>query len=76
MTPAQLSEWVYFMGMNKTRAAASLGVSRQTIYNWLTGHDPIPHAISLACAALAHGLREFKLPDTPPLATAELERVE
>ena len=74
ITPQQLDEWIRWMGVNKTKAAALIGVTRMTIYSWLEGRHPIPSWLGLVLTALAHGFREYHLPHGPqPIDNALIE---
>lgn len=65
LTGEQFAHWIEWMGISKTKAAEMLGVSRQSVYDWTGGATPCPPMLSLACAALAHGLRGYSLPNSP-----------
>lgn len=43
----------------RKRIGYELGVSQDRLRRWLSGTQPIPRHISLACAALAYGLPEW-----------------
>jgi hypothetical protein len=60
MTPASFAAWMNRLKLNKSEAAASLGIARSTLDRYLAGSVPIPHSIALACAAVAHGLAPIK----------------
>lgn len=58
MSPKSLSDWIVRLGLNKTRAAEALGISRNTLDGYLLGKHGIPKTVALACAALAYGIPE------------------
>jgi plasmid maintenance system antidote protein VapI len=58
MTSDSLAAWMERLGFNKVRAAAALGISRNTLDGYLTGKHDIPKTVALACAAIAYGLPE------------------
>jgi plasmid maintenance system antidote protein VapI len=60
MTPASLEAWKERLGLNKTKTAAALGITRTTLDRYLNGESEIPEAIALACAAIAHGVPPIK----------------
>jgi predicted DNA-binding transcriptional regulator AlpA len=60
MTPASFTAWMNRLRLNKSEAAASLGIARSTLDRYLAGSVPIPQSIALACAAVAHGLPPVK----------------
>ena len=69
MTPAALKAWMTRLGLNKSEAAESLGISRSTLDRYLNGKNAIPHKIKLACDAietwwpkLNHGFRQGTSP--------------
>ena len=57
MTAAGLKAWRERLKFSKTQAARELGCSRQSIYEWESGRSPVPRYITLACAALALGIK-------------------
>lgn len=46
-------------GWTRERFGEALEVSQDRLRRWLSGAQPIPRHISLACAALAYGLPEW-----------------
>lgn len=72
MTPEQFTAWLGHMAVSKTKAAELLGISRPTLYAYLSGVNArgecveIPRSIALACAALRLGVRDYPGQDTPP----------
>jgi DNA-binding XRE family transcriptional regulator len=56
VTPTSLIAWRTRLGLNKTEAALALGLSRNGYDYYETGRSRIPLHITLACAAIAHGL--------------------
>jgi len=65
MSPASLAAWRKRLGLNKTEAAAALGLSRNAYSAYEAGRwagrlRPIPIYIALACQALANGLPPMK----------------
>jgi plasmid maintenance system antidote protein VapI len=71
MTPADLSAWKALMGLTNVSAAEALGVDRSSVARWLAGETPIPHAVALACAALAAGLGPWESPQNLPMKPAK-----
>ncbi len=59
MTPADLQHWLAEQSLSQRKAALALAVSQDRLRRWLSGAQPIPKHISLACAALAVGLPEW-----------------
>lgn len=59
MTPDDLRRWQAQMGYIYTTAAQALGCGRQTYSNWVNGRSPIPHAVDLACAAIAQQIGPY-----------------
>lgn len=67
MTSEQFKAWRLLLHLSKEDAAAALGVHRETIANYESGHrrDPgktparIPRVVALACSAIAHGLPPY-----------------
>lgn len=53
MTPKQLAAWMESLGFNKVKASAEIGISRQSLYDYLSGKKPIPRTVALACEALS-----------------------
>lgn len=65
MTPEEFRIWRRAVGArSQTAAGALLGYSRPVVARWEGGAQPIPHAVALACAALAAGLGPWK-PQSP-----------
>ena len=56
MTPASLTAWMTRLRLNKSEAAASLGIARSTLDRYIDGSVKIPLYIALAAAAVAHGI--------------------
>lgn len=44
MTPAKLRTMIAAAGLSQVKAAKLLGVARQTVTRWLSGHTPIDRA--------------------------------
>lgn len=59
MSPADFAAWRKLMSLNRTRAAAALGISRNMPARYEAGTASIPLTVALACAALARGLRPW-----------------
>lgn len=59
LTAERFRAWREHMGVTKVQASHWLGTSERTIHNYETGDRPIPQAVSLACAALSVGFRDF-----------------
>ncbi len=53
MTPAELEAFRLRMGWNRKTLGAELGISQDRLRRFLSGEQPIPVYIGLACAALA-----------------------
>lgn len=53
MTPTQLDAWMKSLGLNKVRASQELGISRQSLYDYLKGEKDVPKTVALACEALS-----------------------
>jgi hypothetical protein len=60
MTPEDFTAWLAHIGWSKRRAARELGCSFNSVAAWCAKGAP-PY-IGYACAALAWGLRAWKLP--------------
>lgn len=56
MTPAEFADWRRRMGLNRSKAAEALGISRNMPAKYEAGERPIPLTIALACAALIRGI--------------------
>ena len=54
MTPTDITAWMNRLGINKSQAAASLGIARTTLDRYLSGDKPIPRVVELACIAIAN----------------------
>ena len=52
MTPTDITAWMNRLGINKSQAAASLGIARTTLDRYLSGDKPIPKLVELACRAV------------------------
>lgn len=48
------------MGLSQRAAADVLGVTHMTYSGWVLGKAPIKPVVSLACAALAAGLKPWR----------------
>lgn len=59
MTASSFRAWREHMGVTKAQAGRWLGTSERTIHNYEAGFSPVPHAVSLACAALSLGIRDY-----------------
>jgi len=60
MTAASLKSWRERLGLNKSGAAAALGLARNTYAAYEEGRAEIPLYVALACAAIAYGLPPMK----------------
>lgn len=60
MTPKQLETWMDGLGFNKVRASVEIGISRQSLYDYLNGKKPIPRTVELACEALSLRWQKIK----------------
>ncbi len=47
------------LGLTRKAFGERIEVSQDRLRRWLSGEQPIPRHISLACAALAYGLPEW-----------------
>ena len=63
MTPQDFKNWLTRMHLSEIRAAASLGVSKATVGDWVRGTSrttgkaiKISRIVTLACAALEAGI--------------------
>lgn len=61
MTSSDFEIWIAHMGWSQRRVAKELDLSRNTVARYLI--DGAPRHIGLACAALAHGLTEWRTPE-------------
>lgn len=52
MTPAEITAWRDGYGLNRTKAADYLGISRRTLFAYETGRRKIPKPVELACAGM------------------------
>lgn len=59
MTAADLQSFLDEERLSQRKASLLLAVSQDRLRRWLSGAQPIPRHISLACAALAYGLPEW-----------------
>lgn len=59
MTAADLQRFLDERAMQRKDFGATVQVSQDRLRRWLSGTQPIPRHISLACAALAYGLPEW-----------------
>jgi hypothetical protein len=51
-TGAQVEQWCLNHGYTKGHLAAELGVTRQTLHNWIKSERPVPRVLSLSLFAL------------------------
>lgn len=66
LTADSFRAWREHMGVSKQQLGEWLGTSARTVQNYETGHSQIPRAVTLACAALSLGFRDFNgASDTP-----------
>ena len=66
LTADSFRAWREHMGVSKQQLGEWLGTSARTVQNYETGHSQIPRAVTLACAALSLGFRDFNgAGDTP-----------
>ena len=73
MTGAQLDQWRLRLGLTKAGAAAALGVTRMSFYNWQAGRTEIPRVVELACWALtAQAVAQGKLQPAPSSSSSDL----
>lgn len=63
MTPAALEAWLVRLNFNRSEGAAALGISRNTLQNYLEGKSAITRTVALACSAIAFGLPEYPEPE-------------
>lgn len=59
MTSAGFVAFRERMGMTKSALSEALEIDRRTCAAYESGRSLIPRHIALACAALAHGLKEM-----------------
>ena len=59
MTAAELQAFIDQRRLTRRAFGDALEVSQDRLRRWLSGQQPIPSHISLACAALAYGLPEW-----------------
>jgi predicted XRE-type DNA-binding protein len=59
MSARQLDLWMKHMAWSRNQAAEALGLSRATIYDYLSRKTQIPRTVALACSALMMGARGF-----------------
>ena len=59
MTAADLQKFLDERAMRRKELGAALQVSQDRMRRWLSGSQPIPRHISLACAAISYGLPEW-----------------
>lgn len=62
MTHTDFITWREHMGASKTQVSEWLGISERTLRKYELGDVPVPKVVTLACAALAAGIRRY----TPP----------
>lgn len=51
--------WAASLGLNKSAAAAKLGIGRGAIARYWEGQVSIPRHVGLACSAVAMGLKPW-----------------
>lgn len=56
MDAVTFRRWAATLNLNKSDAAAKLGMSRNAILRYWGGKVPVPAHVALACAAVANGL--------------------
>lgn len=61
MTGLDFKNWTAHMDISNRQAALLLGLSRDTVTKY--AREGAPRHIGLACAALAHGLTEWRAPE-------------
>lgn len=61
MTPADLTAWRDRMGLNQTRAAIALGISRNALIAYESGKQPAPQYVELAAKWLEFEPRLLEL---------------
>lgn len=71
MTNDEFKAWVKHQAIPVTKLAELLGVSRNSLYQYMRGDAEVPKAISLACAAITIGVREYPLREAKPVASQE-----
>ncbi len=59
MTGADLAAWRARLKLNKSEAAATLGLSLLSYRRYERGKHPIPLYVALACSAVAHNLPPY-----------------
>ncbi len=59
MTPADLQHFLAEQSLSQRKAAIALAVSQDRLRRWLSGAQPIPKHIALACGAIAHDVPEW-----------------
>lgn len=52
MTPADLRAFRKRLGLTQTEAAEAMGLTKQAIYLYESGRNPIPRLVELACEAI------------------------
>ena len=66
LTADSFRAWREHMGVSQKQLGDWLGTSARTVKNYETGRSEIPRSITLACAALSLGFRDFNgAGDTP-----------
>lgn len=70
LTAERFRAWREHMGVSKAQLGEWLGTSARTVQNYEAGRSEIPQSITLACAALSLGVRDFNgAGDTPGTST-------
>lgn len=59
MTAADLQRFLDERHLQRKELGAALAVSQDRLRRWLSGAQPIPRHIALACAAIAHNVPEW-----------------
>lgn len=57
MTPRQFIAWRRRLGLGVVAASRALKVSREAVRLWENGRNPIPGVVTVAMAAVSHGLK-------------------
>jgi transcriptional regulator with XRE-family HTH domain len=61
MTADEFTAWRKHLGLSGRKAAAALGVSKNTITAYERGKWGIPKTVALACSAVANQLRPWPI---------------
>jgi len=56
MTPERFKAWRLTLKLSQKEAAEKLRIHYNSVNAYEAGRTPIPYTVSLACAAIAHGL--------------------